>query len=243
MISFSQELFQIHDNCTIRCGFCTLWKNTESHLEKHLKTHLERGTFFHEFRLRKVFHIFGGEPFLSPILPDVLTLLKNRGVHTCVWSNGLPNILDYANIFPLIDHLVLYLPCPDHDQFRDITGDNRYEDWKVTLLHLQRKRLPVSVHFPLRSGLVEFLPDAYELTRSFNTPLILHYPKHHEFSQETLDYIYRFRWIKNVMIFKTDPPPFSACQVFPFGGINNPLQISLNMATTALSSLKNKLGL
>ncbi len=243
MISFSQEFIVLEPVCNLRCTFCELWKTEADSYSDHMKTLIQKKLLFKFFNKKQLIHIVGGDPFLSPQLGPLLDLIRSNRKRSAVWTNGLAVKPEHIALISKIDFVHIYFPSPDKDLFKSITGENGFEDWKAMVYTLLRQNKQVSLHYQIREGELEFLPDVHEFAKQFNLMLILHYPKNHTFDTNRLAYINRFRWLKKVMIFKTDAPPATMCQALPFDGIRDPYQVFFNMVTMNLSSLKHKLGL
>jgi hypothetical protein len=73
--------------------------------------------------------------------------------------------------------------------------------------------------------------------------LLLHYQEKDSFSEESLAFIKRYRWVKGVYLYKSQSAPISYCQAYPYEGLSDPLQVLQNKVVEQINKLRSKWGL
>lgn len=83
--AFSKAYVEITNVCNLRCSFCHGHSRTPKQMTReefaHVLSQLEGVT-------RYVYYHLMGEPLLHPLLPEFLTMAKEKGFHSVITTNG-----------------------------------------------------------------------------------------------------------------------------------------------------------
>ena len=201
-------------------------------------------TFFDEFPKKRQYNIIGGEPLLQPRLEQLVSYLRDHKCQVILWTNGI-NLVHYDKTFlSLFKTIMVYLPSPNVDQYRLITGVDMFENCCSALDYLKEDiGADYGVHFPVTDTSIQYLPDIYELTYQRQIKLIIHYSPKMAFTGDSLACIKRFRGIKNVEVIASLEPEEGDCRCIPVPGLLDARQRYRNRIDDLIISLRHKIGL
>ncbi len=124
-------LFLTH-KCNLRCKMCGQWgeggvtkKDTSQHIREELSNSELRSLIDELAVFRPNITLFGGEPLLYPAVPGLIAMIKQKGMHCLMITNGsllekvAEEIVDSG-----LDELNLSLDgkAEDHDRIRGLPG-------------------------------------------------------------------------------------------------------------------------
>ncbi len=232
-------------HCNLRCYGCSQgFLPPSSAVLTDLVSKIMTQTFFDEFPKNRQYNIIGGEPLLQPRLETLVTYLREHECQVTLWTNGI-NLIHYDKTFlSLFNTIMVYLPSPNPDEYRAITGVDMFEDCCSALDYLKEDiGANYGVHFPVTDTSIQYLPDIYELTYKRQIKLMLHYSPKIPFTGDSLAYIKRFRGIKNVEVIVSSRPSEGNCRYIPVQGILDIKEGYRNKMDELIISLRQKFGL
>lgn len=109
-----------HTSCNCRCIMCDIWKTSESRsLEPHdIEAHLNSIRALHV----KWVVFTGGEPLLSPALPEICRMLRREQIHLTLLTTGLLLTKYAREVVESFDNVIVSLdgPAQVHDAIRRV---------------------------------------------------------------------------------------------------------------------------
>lgn len=216
---------QVTETCNLRCLGCTLWnRDVSGDLEESLRNLIYNDTFFSIYPRRKIYNIIGGEPSNFRALPDVLSYLKNNSIKNYLWTNLTMDSENLMECLPFVNRLFVYLPFPSKESYENFTGEASYETILYNLQILKKRKIPVSFYCPVTPENISWLPDIYEFAYQNKAELILYWnPKRSTLSKESVQFLKRYKRVKNVWLIKTKPVPDTYCPGLPYGPMSDSL--------------------
>lgn len=224
----SQWTLELTSNCQLKCQDCALWERPGEDMAG-LLTLLCEGAFFSKFPKKRLFNLVGGEPCEYPLLEAVISKMKEQGLGIRLWSNG--NVMPefWEKILPFVDEVMLYFPTLDSESYQLTTGFGVWEDFEATINSLVSWKGVWGLHTPVIASTVSELPDMYDFARSKGALFYLHYFKGETFYANQEAYVKRFYRVKGAHVYvKKQKPPSGVCPVFPYGAIQEPMQVLKN---------------
>jgi organic radical activating enzyme len=239
-LSYSQQNLFITSSCDLKCSFCKIWQQNNTYKDKKIdiSKFANSNSSSKFFPFKKKVNIVGGDPLNHKDLAFILSSLKKNNIKTNVWTPGVSSIDNLYTILPYTDEFTLYFPAPDKDLYRIITGSDSWDNLLLWLQLLKEEKKPVIFNFPVLNETVQYLPYAYELAWQYKSPIILHYFTDN-LSKDSIAYIKRFKYVKNVIVFKNKiHVPRSMCAAFPLNSFNNYLQVTSNIFDEITNSVR-----
>lgn len=239
-----QDVLIVSRRCNIKCLFCPLWQDeTLNTVEYHryILDKKRKGELLKRFRGKYLINVIGGDPFCHPRLPSLLRHLKENGKKIRLWTNGLHPPVFFESVKDAIDEVMLYLPSPDPDEFRRITGEDGFALWNQTIELLKELGIPLRLNFFVRPDNIDYLPYAHELAYEKRLPLLVHFDQTAAFRRDSVRFIRRYMRVPGVMVFADNRPLPAACVVFSRGAMT-PWQVLGNWWYEKLGVFRNYLG-
>jgi|GEM_PF-6836428 len=231
--------FFVSSACQLRCFNCKVWqpnfkpKNSGKNWRFWLQDNLKQLPFF-----KPHVHILGGDPTAWNKLEECVTMLKQEGYEITVWTHGVWNLDEQKSWLNKVDRVVVMMPTFEAGSYKDWTGEDSFDTVLNNLDLLASLKMPHVLNMPVLPSNIPELPYLYEMAYYRNIPFWIHYSSKDAFSKDSLDYIQRFRWVKNVWIFKTQKTPSWMCQAVPYDSIDEWWQWALNEACDALNTVR-----
>ncbi len=242
MISLSQFTVKLTSACTFRCLGCPLWEKPSDNERDHIGKLINQNRFFTQFPRRKVAHLVGGDAMAYAPLASTLSFLNYQSIIPVLWTHGLWDLTKWDAILPHIRYVVLFLPCPEEAPFKTLTGYAGWDEFQRIVSYLRAKEVHVTINFRVTPGLLEFLPDVHFFAQQHGCKLLIHYHPS-QFDHYQVDYIRRYWWIENTIIFRSIGAPKSLCQTIPYDALQSRFQVSLNLGKEFLIYLKKLIRL
>lgn len=161
--------------CNLYCDHCLSGSGPTQNLDNELSTEAAKA-FIAECDEMDVFqvNIGGGEPFARSDILELLGELTDRGISTCVSTNGTqfdrPTLDRLEEMEPLYLQVSLDGLEPDNDAIR---GEGVFDTVIETLSKLQERDIGTTVNTVVTSQNVFDLPEIYDLAESYGAGLRL----------------------------------------------------------------------
>ncbi|AOW79434.1 mycofactocin radical SAM maturase [Halodesulfurarchaeum formicicum] len=167
--------WEVTFGCNLHCDHCLSGSGPAQQSSDELST-AEAKEFIAECDEMDIFqvNIGGGEPFVRPDILELLADLTDRGISTCVSTNGTQ--LDATVLDRLEEMDPLYLQVsldglqPENDALR---GDGVFNSVLDTLSELAERDIGTTVNTVVTSQNVHDLDEIYELAGSYGAGLRL----------------------------------------------------------------------
>ncbi|MCP4051152.1 MAG: radical SAM protein [bacterium] len=238
---FSQGTIKVTDTCNLRCRACTLWRKdyVNSINSDTIINLIKKNKFFNIYSRKKIFNIIGGDPLCSADLPCILSFLKRNNIKINIWTHGIHPYESFEKTFMFSDNFFIYLPSPDPDEYREVSGNNGLSQFKDTVNFLLENKKNIIINFPINTSNIQLLPDVYEIIYEKKIYGLFHYNNRDNFSSDSKKYIKRFYNIRNILVYKSISMD-SLCTSFPAKSLNNPVHYYKNFFFELFNSLRQK---
>lgn len=189
--------------CNDSCEFCEIWQkeNYKQTAETPLNDIISNLKDLRKLGIKYI-DFTGGEPLLRADIPQILNASKKEGHYNVLTTNGILFQDRMYEIAPFVDSIIFSLDSPEENEHDRIRGTACYE-YVINSIKLAKKRIKnVIVNFTVTRDSVLFLPEMVDLAESLGVLLwvnpVFRYGGAEGFTNESLDYIARYRNRKNV---------------------------------------------
>lgn len=222
----SRSTILLFPECNLRCIHCQRWKDNplngeDDWVASKYDNAIENGSFYEQFPRTKVVNVVGGEPMIGRRTEGLLKMLHQAGSTVRLWSNGQFNLDHWEPVLRWTDDLALYLPSPDSDEFRLISGADGLSTLCRTIECARSHGKRVSLFSLISPQLVEWMPYFYDIARDNSIPILFSYYQSSAFSGDEIDFIHRFNWVPNAAVIRLSKRHKLACPAIPFAALYN----------------------
>jgi mycofactocin radical SAM maturase len=161
--------------CNLHCDHCLSGSGPGKQRPGELTTE-EATAFIAELDEMDVFqvNIGGGEPFVRPDFLELLAELTDRGISTCVSTNGTQLDEETLDAVETLDPLYLQVSMDGLREENDaIRGEGVFDTVCETLGRLEDRDIGTTVNTVVTRQNVRDLPEIYELAESYGAGLRL----------------------------------------------------------------------
>ena len=158
--------------CNLRCSHCLSSSGAPAVNELTTAEALDLVEQLHEARVFQV-NFGGGEPFMRPDFEEILAACHNRGIMTCISTNG--TLLDAKRVKRLSSNrLVAIQVSMDgacHETCDAIRGQGVYDAATEAVKLLAATHIPTSINTVLTAQNADEIPAMHEMARSLGVSL------------------------------------------------------------------------
>ena len=204
-----QDVIHIGSKCHGTCVDCSIWRNPVGY-KSDIKSLCASKRLFFVFRKKPILNIIGGDPVESfEDLAELLNYLNYFDVDIRVW---VPLFCDYKKLHPYLKKIQLwiFIPTSNFEEMWSYTQCINWEEAKKNLSVLISEYPNVGLCHKIMPHNIQTLPELYDYSRSIKKKLLLHYQEKDSFSEESLAFIKRYRWVKGVYLYKSQSAPLGS---------------------------------
>ena len=240
---FSQGFINVQKQCNFSCFGCDLWKSTDGTTFDAIFETIALGRFFDVYPKKKVFNIYGGEPFEQKQLPVLLQFLKQEGIQTRIWTNGYIQEQALLDLRPYIDQLAIVLPHCRYDYYQNITGMDVSVFNKLSFLKSEGFRF--FLHHRVNKETIAFLPEFYDFIYQNNYFFLFHYLFKGAFglSKDEHAHIQYYSKMNTIHVYPVSRYEGTACHYVPVGLFDHRYGYLLNYYRKKCRMLLNRWGI
>jgi len=225
----SQHTLLLQSECTHRCIPCKLWTDyplpDDGLVQSTIGTLLEDNRFFDHFPRTRLYNVIGGEPLINQDIPRLLSTLKAAGIYIRLWTHGIVPADHWAQVYPLIDEVVLYLPAPESVEYRTITGTDGFHRIVPLIKDLRSHGIRVALNAAMSPLMVEWLPYFHDLARDNRLPMIVTYYGNGDYTPTEIDYIHRYNWVLRTATIRLPKRHKHSCPGVPHAALQSPIEM------------------
>jgi MoaA/NifB/PqqE/SkfB family radical SAM enzyme len=203
---------------------------------------IDTGRFFDELPRTSLYNVIGGEPLISPHTIKLLQFLKSNGIYVRLWTHGLVASDVWRWVAPWVDEVMLYIPAPDANEYREITGSDEFETLHAAIQDLKELKIPVSLNAHITPLTVAWLPYFHDLAREWNCSMLVNYYAFDELNSTEVDYIHRYNWVLNTVTVRLKRRHRSTCPGVPHEGLHSNLEMGRLWAKRYVDRLRGYFG-
>jgi len=158
--------------CNLRCSHCLSSSGEPAHGELSREEALDLVEQLHRNQVFQV-NFGGGEPFMRPDFEEILDACHQRGIMTCISTNG--TLLDEARVARLAKSRLVAIQVSMDGATREtcdaIRGRGVYDKAIEAIRLLAATRIPTSINTVLTTQNAGEIPAMYEMAKSLGVSL------------------------------------------------------------------------
>ncbi len=158
--------------CNLRCSHCLSSSGEPAHGELSREEALDLVEQLHRNQVFQI-NFGGGEPFMRPDFEEILDACHQRGIMTCISTNG--TLLDEARVARLAKSRLVAIQVSMDGATREtcdaIRGRGVYDKAIEAIRLLAATRIPTSINTVLTTQNAGEIPAMYEMAKSLGVSL------------------------------------------------------------------------